>query len=784
MNLRDKIFHFGIYGQKITTLSESEIHEAANLDYVELLTPDELEIFRKDFSLTPFATLKNRINEIKHSNDIAFDDCYVRMNLQAWRAYLLGSSFITKNKFYFFIADYLIKNPEFVPLSKLRSMFNIDPKSLFYICKKLKERNLIAEEKKVKDSEIKIINVYDRTTTDENIQEPENIQNSNLSSLIYFNNMSFLDQLKYHVNRAENGIGSKELSLICGLKSKTALRHIQRLCDIFPNQYKLVSSVDQKHTAFKVFSIENLNQRNQRKFEGMTDSQPKSQDLLLSSKDRQEALKILAQKYRFFPLSKEIINEIKQMTGYPYEIDRKNLLKNAKEANLQVFKLDKEYKFKYIISLSEYTESSIRNYFNRHSTKVKDEKLLKTLKKELIQNEKLITRDNGYCDVSEFSRTEFYKFLVDLNIERFHFDYEIVGQLPVSLFYKLIKIKKFLFKAKCAYEICNNIHSHLTEKTKEKLSYLETKEMYVDELEPKRLTEGILKAIEILDEVDFKSYIDSLSDTLQEYLREVSKPLKFMKKLKALQKKSLIEIQIDDANRIFVTVIKDSKYLEKKNSLLFPIQNTYNIRAQYINLMKHSTLETFSKDSEEVIDNNFDRSEQRVLYDSLKEFYRDYKASEQESNTLSIEYQKIYLTIKKMLVFQIPIAFEKLKDYDHSDVIDTLKYMSRNEIISGFRSKSSFDNIIINSKFKNYVSETKYDEVPEDIVYFTELYPKILNIVSSAGSIDFDQIIFKSKFLEAFELQMFFKTFPDDFNIKSVDGFLFVSMATIHDPFE
>lgn len=784
MSLRDKIFRFGIYGQKISSLSENELKEAKSQEWSEFLSPNDLKSFKKHFTLAPYETFKDKCNIPK--------DSFIRMNLHAWRAYLLGPNFITKNKFYFLLADYLLMNPNFVPLSELRSMFGIDPKTLHYICKKFKEKNIIVEQKKTKDSEIKLNKIVDMTIAGETHSDVENRSDfclENLKNFIYFNNVSFIDQLKYHVDQANNGIGSKELTQICGMKPKIALKNMYRLCDLYPESYKLISSVDQKHTAFKVFNIENLNKRNQRKLESMAASKSNEQDLLLSSKDRQEALKILAQKYKFFPLSKEIISEISEMTGYPYEIDRKNLIKNAKETNLKVFKLDKTLKYKYIIALPEYEEFDIHEHFNKYESKPSNEEFFKALKKHMIQNERLTIQDNGYCEVFDMTRSILYKFLCSFNMEKIHFDYQVIGKMPVSLFYQMTKIKKFLFKAKCAYEAYQNILAKmkvdLQTTFKDQLLELDVRSFYVDEPEPKRLSQGIIEIMNILDKSDLKGYISCLSEETQEYMREISKPLKFIKKLKGLQRKNLIEFNVDDTNRIFIEIHQDPKYLESRSMNYQPKDACYNTRALFVNLMRNSNLETFFEDSENVIIHNFSQADQKLLRESLKGFSKESDlAQNQKDSNLSVDSIKIYLDIKKMLIFQIPISFDVLSAYEHSDIIDVLRYMSKKEIISGFRSSSSLQNIVINSKFKSYVSERTMEELPSDSEYFKEIFPKIVNIISSAGSIDFDQILFKSKFLEDFELHMFFKCFPDEFNIKNVDGFLFISMADVQDPFE
>lgn len=768
MQLKDKFFGFGIYGEKLSSLTNSELELAKAQPWVEFLSPEDLQSFKSNFTLIPFK------NEILSSNV----NYIVRMNLHAWRAYLFGPDFITKNKLYFQVTDFLMHSNKFVPVSLLRTKFEIDPKTMFYLCKKLKEKGIIIENKKVKDSEIKIGEIVDKTSV-QTVVSPEPVA-CNVKDFIYFNNLRFIDQMKYHVNNSPNGIGSKELMQICGMKPKMALKHMQRLCALNPDSYKLVSSIDQKHTAFKVFSIETLNMRNQRKLDNMNKDVAQEPDLLLSSRDRQEALKILAQRHKHFRLTKDILAEISKMTGYPYEIDRKNIIKNSREAGLKVFNLPECHGFKYIIALPEYDESIISTYLKFSNEKPKDEVFFRLIKKNFIFGDNFVLKDNGYCDIVDVNRTIFLNFLIDCAPNNdlssyFDFDYDLIGNMTVGTFYKIIKIRKPLLKAKCAFKLFSQGIPGL--------SGLEINSFYIEESDPKRISEGVFEAMKIIDELDLKSYITLLPEEFQESLRELSKPMKFIKKLEALKSKNLINLKIDEFNRISVNVLTNEKgEIEISQEFL-----NYNTRAKFVNLMRKSSEETFASEAKAVVGSNFNRNDQRLLNEAIKKFNKgpkEDKIIKKVDESLPECHRRVYLDIKKAIVFQLPVNFNTLAGHDHSDVLDTLEYMAKKELIMGFRSVSSIRNTVINSKFKAYLAEEKVEHLPSDLTYFKAVFPKVENIVSTAGSTDFEQILLKSKFFEDFELKLFFESFSDDFIIKDVDGFKFISMASVQDPFE
>ncbi|ELA41432.1 uncharacterized protein VICG_01537 [Vittaforma corneae ATCC 50505] len=416
-NSRTKSFSYGIYGKQISSLTNKEIEEARTKPWVEILSPEQLDEFVSNFTLSPFPSYV--------SKNIP-ENYIIRMNLQAWRAYLFGPNFITTNKFYFQMVDYIVTNPDRAPCSLLRSKFNIDPKTMHYLCKKLSERGIIEEIKQGKETVIKLNKVKDmsKQRNDEHpiFSEEKSID---VSKMVFYQNIPLIDQIKMHAKCRENGLGTKELNDITGISLKNALKHLQKLCEAHPDYFKMVNSIEHGHTTFKVFSIENLNKRNQRKLKMMQktveiENDDPDVDPILTSKDRQEVLKIIAKKHGHFILSKQIFEEISRMTGYPYNIDRKNLISNAEAAGLKVFKLSDPPTRRYVIALPHCDESILNQYVSAHESIPKNEsdeenKFYKSVKKYFMNISKCIIADNGYCDNSDINIGILYEHIKEIH---------------------------------------------------------------------------------------------------------------------------------------------------------------------------------------------------------------------------------------------------------------------------------------------------------------------------------------------------------------------------------
>lgn len=326
IDLKEKVFLFGIYGEKISNLSSEEIQILRNEPWVEFITKEQSEDFKKRFSM---ASITNKYNS----------KLLIRMNMWAFKNYIMGQKFKTKNENYFYIVDYLIKHREFVSTKTIRERFNIDPKTIFYICKKMNDIGILELNKNVLDIKIKLIfpNRNESAYIKDDVEDLD--VDIDFNKLIMYNNITQTSQLQLHIKNAHHGLNSNDLSEIMGFKKKSALKYIKDLCVACPEKYILVDSIEKKHIVFKCYTVENYEKVSLESLNKLKMSENENEETnSLSSKDRRICLQLIAEELGHFAISKEIIERIKRMTGYHYSIDRKNICSNAIDAGLKVFK--------------------------------------------------------------------------------------------------------------------------------------------------------------------------------------------------------------------------------------------------------------------------------------------------------------------------------------------------------------------------------------------------------------------------------------------------------------
>lgn len=789
MNLKDKIFSFGIFGKDVSALSNGELQEARSKPWVEILSPQQVEEFRGDFTMSAFR------------NDLGSGpipkDYRIRMNLIAWRSHLFGPSFIVTNKSYFLIVDHLLKAHEFVVLSTLREMLKIDPKTMFYICKKLSEKGLIEERRVGREVSIRLVKALG--AVDHGVQGDEDhgsINEIRSDSLVFYNNVSFVEQLKAHVEQAENGLDSKDLLRLTGMRSKFGLKHLQRLCQLYPERFKLVSSVDNKHTVFKCFAVDNLERRNARKLERMKSIGQWSEDgvdTLLSSKDRQSALWILAEKLGHFNLSKRNMREISRMTGYPYEIDRKNILNNARAAGLRVFTIPQAASGvpKYIVALPKYDASIVDLYVTTPNV-VESNKFCKKLVRFFLNIESCVVEDNGYPLSPNISNRVLYRHLCDICKNSgapdgyLDFNYQTVMEMSVECFYKTVKIRSLNFRARCAFEI-----------TKRRLlPDMNAEELFVGTEEPRVLNPRIFLVQDKVESMVMGHYIQMLPDSLQDAIREFAKPNRFVRKLVLLEKEGLIRLKVlQDETILFKVVSLDSAVQEDMGGLaggvLFRRCNlNYNKRCEFLHRMRDVTENNIMDVTKQAVSKGgFTRSDQRQIYKYTCIFAKIKCPKRRQEDTahpvVTKEQQDLYLLIKKAVVFQWNLDLSDLKMPASTDIEDILDYMSKEEIIAGFKTSSIVSSITIHPKFRTFLGE----DFPEpckkatDDQYIELFSVKAISAVKECGSVDFDALLSRLKFLEGFELSRILEQKSDTLERNVIDGFVFVSLANLEDPF-
>ncbi|KAG0424928.1 hypothetical protein DMUE_6066, partial [Dictyocoela muelleri] len=159
MDLKEKLFSFGIYGISTDLLTTNELLTLLDEPYTEFVTIRQISELKSQFSMLPLKNYNKTIKEqlkICNNPNIIFNNLYVRMSTIHWKEYLTNGSFNFTSKEYFFILDMLIKNQSFLSLNDLRKTLGIEPKKMFYIVKKLVSLGFVTKINNVQGSFVKI----------------------------------------------------------------------------------------------------------------------------------------------------------------------------------------------------------------------------------------------------------------------------------------------------------------------------------------------------------------------------------------------------------------------------------------------------------------------------------------------------------------------------------------------------------------------------------------------------------------------------------------------------
>lgn len=829
MDLKDKIFSFGIYGKSIEYLNNEEIDEAFQQPWAEFLTKEEHEEFSR--------TLSTHVIQRKEIIDCPM---VVKMNLIAWRKYIFGNNFVFTQKYYFLVLDYLLKRGDFVSLKELRDKFSIDPKTMFYLSKKLKEKEVIEENND--GTKIKLREIVNR----EDIVEERTDTHFcvDMSQVIYFNNVKFDDQLKGHIREAKDGLGSNDLQKILGVKNKYTLKILQRVCQKYPSELKMVDSIDYKHTALKCFSIENLDQRNRNKIKMIEENKEGMvgvTDKTLTSADRRMILRMLANEKTHYSLNKETLVRIRDMSGYPYTIDRKNLIENAKAEGLKVFKTKghKNGVSSIIIALPHCDSSILTQYIQTERRERSD---IENLERFIMKIEHCNILDNGHIDSHTENVATIYKELLSQQYGHIDIQTKSIATIDKELrsveygaikpinsmvlcresilnfkmksIWEIINVPKLNFRAECIHNVVMNndftdlkpFTLYLTPFTYTDIDYMPS-EMHINFIEPENysskiylLNDKIKSAIEAFNFFTLVQFLDLLKDdNLKETLVNATLPVKFTRLIKTVnslcRNKSQIEEALDE-NGLRILIFKNISKLHDllRNENLFKFQPThlnFNKRCKFLSLI--------SIQAQGYLDDNlvYKITSGNFNYVDQKELNKHYGCFLQKKpvepgkhiptvSSSSMQFGVLCVFFKKILLFQYNPRLDEIPEFNEISPEEILLYLKSKNISTGLSLKKSLSRISISKDFTKFYYFNTFQSIkmPNDTLYYSVYERKLREIVTSCGSIDFDCLLERMKYMEALELDTFLQTHTDEYQENISNGFRIISLKNLADPFE
>ncbi|KCZ74903.1 hypothetical protein H311_04127, partial [Anncaliia algerae PRA109] len=216
--LKERLFLCGLYGTKIETFTESELQVLITQSWVEIVSVEQIELLKRSFTQVSLLDHRRDFITSQENNFILeyFRGMIIRMNTIEWKNHLSVDFKFVNYKFYL-ILDLLLKRKEACEILELRKTFDINPKMMFYMIKKLSEVDLV---EKIGDEFIKIKRGGKKK---EKVLEENHGQN-----IQFLMNFPYEGWIRKIIYESKNGVSSNELSKIAGIPIKMALKMLKK----------------------------------------------------------------------------------------------------------------------------------------------------------------------------------------------------------------------------------------------------------------------------------------------------------------------------------------------------------------------------------------------------------------------------------------------------------------------------------------------------------------------------------------------------------------------------
>ncbi|TBU08209.1 HTH domain-containing protein [Hamiltosporidium magnivora] len=472
-DLKQKLFSFGIYGTKISELTQEEIILLLEKTWVEIVSHNEIKNLQASFTLVSLPN--ERLTAYNHYTKNGFDlfllnflkNKYIRMETVAWKDYLTNGAFNFVSKEYYLFINLLLSKNEFVHSSELKSALNLQPKKLFYLVKKLASLGLLEKKSYNNGYLVKLIRDENGCIlTLKNNQPNINIQPSVRNQLntdlnthdLSKNELRFdiplYEQIRRLVFQSAHGISSHDIFQKFGIKIKVGLKLLTKLSKI--NEGKIISrdEFDGKIKRTKFYFIEQLEKCKNKSEIFTSQEEPYSGNKMITVEDRIHAIECLIDQKGSFLLDRDNVDELKRILGVKYDLDRRTIINSAIKGGFNVCKsIIKDNNIRYVISDKNAKEDE--QIFNKISQKESFEikklsKFQQNIYRYFVIYFKFLEKDNGFISDKNIRNKNFYLFLRNISTqkqqERFVFDHLIINEMPLYLILGLLSFKKPNFK--------------------------------------------------------------------------------------------------------------------------------------------------------------------------------------------------------------------------------------------------------------------------------------------------------------------------------------------------
>lgn len=792
---KERVFKFGIYGAEVGSIDEEELNAMIDEEYVEILSPEDMQLFRDDLNST------QRIPKTARTKPVPTPvpaDYRLRMKIEEWKRFLFGPIQVISSRLYFGIIDWLLKHDGCGSTAEIRAELGTDPKTMHYICMKLKSFNLVVEEKDANSTVIKLLPLIDRSSThpkDRSVEFFNNLPSMLCKNHKIFNfvNLDLIDQIKYHINKAKQGITSRMLSELMGLRTKVSLRMLQLVCEKEPDEFCVASMTARRSKVFvfynrKKYEEERIN-RLERIVQGNSIPAKREITYTISDEEKIAAITSLAKKYKSFVLDKEVYREMAEITGWAYSFDKKTIIRTALAAGLRVVRLNSEHSSQtYLIELEDEAEScEISEAINQDEIEIKEKEdkeiinceIAKKIGATYLKSSVFVPHDNGY----RINRWDGNKQLLLFLREQYVASEPIIlsdnklYEMELWLVFYLFRFCQCKFRDNLIAELRNK--SINKEKEFEKMKISEVMEILKYGTQ-KMINKTIKweKLAKMLKELHGAGYIN--------YLHERGEVV-------------ILNKEPDEELDRLIAECKPASYVKR------------SVREEFVRIILKEPRNKMYEKAVEITERMEDKMAARILLERAEILKLEEAKSitrRREESEVSVtcgvvkteQYKEAYFKIKNG-IFMGQVTAEIFNKDEPNITKQVMESLLDKKVISGYTLSGMLPSISLSAKFKKKFSwdipfirektgwEISDESNLENLVggpfqYFGLYFPLIYKFVERAKSVDIGKITEQVHSLEDFELMKFFEVFSERFSVENIRGFYSVTLSSEKDPFQ
>lgn len=467
--LKEKLFAFGLFGAHTRSFSEEELQSLLKQKWTEVVTKEQLEKLRQSFTQVSLEDARAKTPAKGGSLCSVLADKYIRMNTVEWKNYFCPNfNFISKE--YYFVFDMLITSGEPVSTNDLRLAFDIDPKKMFYIAKKLVTLGYVdkveidgklylryrknadgsyhQEKTKGKRMSINASDHSEERRADSGLPPEGSPSSLCVPSLCV--GVPLIETLRAMLEESRCGLSSVDVQRMLGVSIKKAHKLLTKYSARNTGSIKAVNEFEGKIRRVKFYNVrEYARSYEDRRQELLSDAAADTRRTI-TMEDRILAIEQQLRKNKAFSLDKRNVQEIQQRCGWKYAFDRRTLIRSALKGGFNVYThVIGGDQPRYVIALPEIGEKdpSVTGLF---SAKTKMSEFEKTVLRFFVLNCRALELDNGFepCRFRRLWMLHEYicNFMRESGHKQVPFNMDLIGYMSLSLYLRLVPIRKANFR--------------------------------------------------------------------------------------------------------------------------------------------------------------------------------------------------------------------------------------------------------------------------------------------------------------------------------------------------